>query len=75
MSGLLRQPELLAKRKVRILIHAQNETALKMLFLQLGHALCNFLHVVEWVKISEGSSDKKTPVMAVQREHKMKEAA
>jgi len=39
---------------------------------ELGYALCNFMQFVEWVKFVEGTSDNKTLVMAVQREHKMK---
>lgn len=69
MSGLFRQPALLAQQKVRIKITAHSDNALQMLFMQLGVQLCNSLHFVASVEFSEGLPGKEGIVMALLDSH------
>jgi hypothetical protein len=73
LSGLIRKPELLKQRKVRIKMICQSDLATKMMLMQLFNPLCNMLGYLEWVKIGETTSGKE--LMSVQRQHHCQEAA
>lgn len=75
MSGLVREPELLGQRKVRMLMFCRSSLAAKMLLMQLFTPLCNFMQFVEWVKIAEGTSTNAKHLLTVQRQHHNQEAA